>query len=50
MCCGMGFKPSPYQAYQGTLHAEELLHGDPLNTTNSFHFEKVILNLLGDPG
>lgn len=46
--CAMGFKPSPYQACQGTLHAEELMHGDPLDRNNPFHFDTVILNLPGN--
>lgn len=47
--CGMGFKSSPYQACQDTLHAEEMLQGDPLDISNPFHFDKVVLNLPGDP-
>ncbi len=46
--CAMGFKPSPYQACQGTLHAEELMRGDPLDQNNPFHFDTVILNLPGN--
>ncbi len=46
--CGMGFKPSPYQAGQAMLHAEEQLRGDPLDPNNPFHFDVVVLNLPGD--
>jgi hypothetical protein len=45
--CGMGFRSSPYQAVQGTLHAEEHIRGDPLDPTNPFHFDVVVLNLPG---
>jgi hypothetical protein len=45
--CGMGFRPSPYQAVQGTLHAEEQIRGDPLDPANPFHFDAVVLNLPG---
>jgi hypothetical protein len=47
--CTMGFRPSPYQACQGMLHAEEVVRGDPLDASNPFHFDMVILNLPGDP-
>jgi hypothetical protein len=43
--CGMGFRLSPYQAIQGTLHAEEQIRGDPLYPANPFHFDVVVLNL-----
>jgi hypothetical protein len=34
--CAMGFKPSPYQAVQGVLHAEERIWGDPSDPHNVF--------------
>jgi len=45
--CGMGFKISPYNAGQAMLFAEELIRGDPADTTNLFHFDQVVLNIPG---
>jgi hypothetical protein len=47
--CGMGFVPSPYNAIQGTLFAEEVIKGDHLDPNNIFRWNSVKLNLLGDP-
>jgi hypothetical protein len=41
--CGMGFRPSPYQAGQAMLHAEEQLCGDPVDINNPFHFDTVVM-------
>jgi len=45
--CGMGFKMSPYNAGQAMLHVEEVIRGDPLDPSNPFGFDTVILNLPG---
>jgi hypothetical protein len=47
--CGMGFKPSPYNAGQGMLIAEEYIRGDPLDKANVLHYDQVVLNLPGLP-
>lgn len=47
--CAMGFWPSPYQSIQVVLHAKELIRRDPLNPSNIFRCDAVILNLPGDP-
>jgi len=46
----MGLRPSPYQAVQGALVAEELILGDHDDPTNIFRWDKVILNLPGAAG
>jgi hypothetical protein len=43
----MGLKPSPYQAVQGMMVAEELIKGDPRDPTNPFRWDVVRLNLPG---
>jgi hypothetical protein len=43
----MGLKPSPYQAVQGMMVAEEIIKGDPANTRNPFRWDVVRLNLPG---
>lgn len=45
--CMMGLRTSPYFAVQGTLLAEEVAFGDPLDRSNPFQWERVILNLPG---
>jgi hypothetical protein len=48
----MGLKPSPYQAVQGMMVAEELIKGDPGGSggpTNPFRWDKVHMNLPGSP-
>lgn len=45
--CGMGFISSPYTAMQATLHAKEVIRGDPNNPTNVFRWTDVTLNLPG---
>lgn len=45
--CGMGFVSSPYTAVQGTLMAEEVFRGDPLDPSNIFRWDQVVLNLPG---
>jgi hypothetical protein len=47
--CGMSFKPSPYNAGQAMLHAEEYLRGNPLDPQNPFHYDVIVLNLPGQP-
>jgi hypothetical protein len=42
--CAMGFKPSPYQAVQGVLHADEYIRGDPSDATNIFRWDVIQLN------
>jgi hypothetical protein len=37
----MSLKPSPYQAVQGMMVTEELIKGDPADSTNSFKWDKV---------
>jgi hypothetical protein len=46
----MGFKPSPYQAVQGILFAEEVIRGDPGDPRNIFRWDLIALNLPGAPG
>ena len=43
----MGLKPSPCQAVQGMMVAEELIKGDPKDPTNPFKWDQVRLNLPG---
>jgi hypothetical protein len=43
----MGVKPSPCQAVQGMMVAEELIKGDPGDPTNPFRWDVVRLNLPG---
>ena len=43
----MGLKPSPYQAVQGMMVAEELIKGDPKDPYNPFKWDAVRLNLPG---
>jgi hypothetical protein len=43
----MGLKPSPYQAVQGMMVAEELIKGDPADATNPFRWDAVRMNLPG---
>jgi hypothetical protein len=45
--CAMGFKPSPYQSIQGILFAEEIIRGDPLDSTIIFRWDIIRLNLPG---
>ncbi len=47
--CMMGLKPSPYLAVKGTYLAEEVVHGDPGDPANLFHWAQVCLNLPGSP-
>jgi hypothetical protein len=47
--CGMGFVPSPYNAIQGTLFAEEVIRGDPTDANNVFRWDAIKLNLPGNP-
>mmetsp|Transcript_18233 Transcript_18233/g.45137 ORF Transcript_18233/g.45137 Transcript_18233/m.45137 type:complete len:1296 (-) Transcript_18233:2196-6083(-) len=44
----MGVKSSPYQAVQGMSVAEEVIRGDPSDTTNVFQWDDVRLNCPGD--
>jgi hypothetical protein len=43
----MGLKPSPYQAVQGMMVAEELIKGDPSDLANPFKWDEVRMNLPG---
>jgi hypothetical protein len=43
----MGLKPSPYQAVQDMMVAEEVIKGDPTSPTNPFRWDKIRLNLPG---
>jgi hypothetical protein len=43
----MGLKPSPYQAVQGMMVAEELIKGDPEDSSNPFRWDEVRMNLPG---
>jgi hypothetical protein len=43
----MGLKPSPHQAVQGMMVAEELIKGDPEDPSNPFRWDVVRLNLPG---
>jgi hypothetical protein len=43
----MGLKPSPYQAVQGMMIAEDLIKGDPSDARNPFRWDIVRLNLPG---
>ncbi len=47
--CGMGFVSSPYTTVQGTLMAEEVIRGDPLDPSNVFRWNEIVLNLPGSP-
>ena len=47
--CGMGFVPSPYNAIQGTLFAEEVIRGNHTASDNVFRWDTIKLNLPGDP-
>jgi len=48
--CAMGLRPSPYQAVQGALVAEEVILGDREEVRNVFRWDRVVLNLPGSPG
>jgi hypothetical protein len=45
--CAMGLRPSPYQAIQGLLWAEEVILGDRRDSGNVFRWDRVHLNLPG---
>ncbi len=45
--CAMGLRPSPYQAVQGLLWAEEVILGDQRDKENVFQWDRVQLNLPG---
>jgi hypothetical protein len=45
--CGMGFVPSPYNAIQRTLFAEEVIRGDHTDANNIFRWNTIRLNLPG---
>jgi hypothetical protein len=46
----MGLKPSPYQAVQGMMVAEEMIKGDRTDPKNPFRWDVVRLNLPGSDG
>jgi hypothetical protein len=43
----MGLKPSPYQAVQGMMIAEEIIKGNELDKDNPFRWDAVRMNLPG---
>ena len=45
----MGLVFYPYVDIQGLLWASEVVRGDSSDTDNPFRWDKVRLNLLGDP-
>ncbi len=47
--CGMGFKISPYNSGQAMLFAEEVIRGDPTDASNIFYFDRVVINIPGQP-
>lgn len=46
--CLMGLKPSPYNAIQSFLWAEEIIRGSRRDPNNIFRWDRVRLNLPGD--
>ncbi|KAL7579129.1 hypothetical protein ACA910_019156 [Epithemia clementina (nom. ined.)] len=46
--CAMGLSPSPYQATQTAQRVKWLALGSPLDETNVFHWERVVLHLPGN--
>jgi hypothetical protein len=48
--CLMGFKASPYNACCSFLWGEEIIQGDPRDTTSPFQYESVKLNMPGEEG
>ena len=47
--CAMGLKPSPYQAVQAMMIAEEVIRGDPKDSKNPYRWDVVRMNLPGRP-
>jgi hypothetical protein len=45
--CAMGLKPSPYQAVQAMMVAEEFIRGDPHDPHNPYRWDEVRMNLPG---
>jgi hypothetical protein len=45
--CAMGLKPSPYQAVQAMMVAEEAIRGDPKDPQNPYRWDVVRMNLPG---
>ena len=45
--CAMGLKPSPYQAVQAMMVAEEVIRGDPKDPCNPYRWDGVRMNLPG---
>jgi hypothetical protein len=45
----MGLRPSPYLAVRYFYWAEEFARGNPLDKDNPMRYDRVILNLPGDP-
>jgi hypothetical protein len=45
--CAMGLKPSPYQAVQAMMVAEETIRGDPKDPKNPYRWDVVRMNLPG---
>ena len=42
--CAMGLKPSPYQALQAMMVAEEIIGGDPQDPENPYRWDVVRMN------
>jgi hypothetical protein len=47
--CAMGFRPSPYVSVRGVLWLKEEAQGDSADQDNVFRWDRVDLNLPGDP-
>jgi hypothetical protein len=45
--CAMGLKPSPFQAVQAMMVAEETIRGDPKDPKNPYRWDAVRMNLPG---
>jgi hypothetical protein len=46
--CLMGFKPSPYNACCSFLWGEEIIRGNPRDTSLPFQYERIVLNMPGE--
>jgi len=48
-CCAMGLRPSPYVSVRGVLWLKEEAQGQASDQDSGFRWERVELNLPGDP-
>jgi hypothetical protein len=48
-CCAMGLRPSPYVSVRGVLWLKEEAQGDSADQEHVFRWDRVDLNLPGDP-